>query len=123
MMRPSLTKVALCIALAICCTIADVIDVGISLWRARVPAYLYLSPPDGPLPGSAESLCSPTSTYEFCSVPPPRGPYTTETALRSFWYNADGKFHYVMRRPADPTIVFQVPLLSSTEDAKKHVVI
>jgi hypothetical protein len=44
-------------------------DKAVSMWRARVPAYLYLTT-DGPAP-----------------VQPPGGDYTTSAELQSFWYS------------------------------------
>jgi hypothetical protein len=43
-------------------------DIATTMWRKRVPAYLYLST-DGPFP-----------------VPPPKGNVTSPQALISFWY-------------------------------------
>ncbi len=45
-------------------------DKGVSMWRARVPAYFYLAPPDGALPN-----------------PPPGGKWSTTARLLEFWYN------------------------------------
>ncbi len=45
-------------------------DKGIAMWRARVPAYFYLSPPDSDLPNI-----------------PPTGRFDTRDRLLNYWHN------------------------------------
>ena len=64
-----LSMIEASIAIAVFLDDQGFFDNAVSMWRARVPAYVYLKT-DGSMP-----------------VPPPGGDYQSSSSLATFWYN------------------------------------